>query len=291
MALRSYLSTLGLTLAIASPFAAQAIGCAEGEAVDPSAMHDPSERHAGAGGTNASTGSGGSTSLPAGGSSGMPDTQSGGSTNEAGSTGSGGTGMLADSGTPGSGGSAAGSAGSGGTGNTMMDAAGIPDAPLAKGVVVFYHAGDTANMNDTIAYFLNIVNNGTTAVPLNALKVRYYFTDELNGVGKQVCYDSSTATYPGGQNYKSYTGATKETVAMMTMVTGANSYLEVTVNSADPLAAGSALSLQCAYAAPAGQPLNETNDYSANLAQASFAQTTKIVVLQGTTVVAGMVPQ
>jgi hypothetical protein len=278
-------------MAIASPFAAQAIGCAEGEAVDPSYLHDPSERHTGTGGKNAPAGSGGSTSLPAGGSSGMPDTQAGGSSNEAGSTGSGGTGMLADSGTSGSGGSA-GNTGSGGTGNMPMDAAVVPiDAPLAKGVVVFYHAGDTGNMNDTIAYFLNVVNNGTTAVPLNALKVRYYFTDELNGVGKQVCYDSSTATYPGMQNYKSYTGSTKETVAMMPMVTGANSYLEVTVNSTDQLAAGSALSLQCAYAAPAGQPLNETNDYSANLTQGTFAETTKIVVYQGTTIVAGMVPQ
>src|SRR6185369_15378030 len=102
MALRSYLSTLGLALAIASPFAAQAIGCAEGEAIDPDALH-PSGGHAGAGGKGVSAGSGGSTSLPAGGSGGMPDTQAGGSANEGGNAGSGGTGNATDSGTPGSG--------------------------------------------------------------------------------------------------------------------------------------------------------------------------------------------
>jgi len=146
-------------------------------------------------------------------------------------------------------------------------------------------------MKDPIHFFLNVVNNDTTPVPLNALKIRYYFTDELNGVGTKACYDSNTATYPGGQSYKQYTSMTKEVVATMPMVTGANSYLELTADSTDQLAAGSAWNLQCAYQAPAGQPQDQTNDYSGNLAQTAAAQTTKIVVLQGATVVAGMVPQ
>ena len=43
-----------------------------------------------------------------------------------------------------------------------MDAAIVPpDAPLAKGVVVFYHAGNGAPGDDTIAFYFQVVNNGT----------------------------------------------------------------------------------------------------------------------------------
>jgi hypothetical protein len=138
---------------------------------------------------------------------------------------------------------------------------------------------------------LEIVNNGTTDVPLAALKVRYYFTDELNGAGNMSCYDSNTATYPGGQNYKGINSSTTIKRSAMTMVTGANAYLEITTSVTDMLAAKSRWDLQCHHSSPGGQPQDETNDYSANLAQTAYAPTTKIVVMQGTTVVAGMVPQ
>jgi hypothetical protein len=237
-------------------------------------------------------------SLPAGGSSGTGDmtTGSSGSNGSGGSTGAGGSDN--DSSAPGTGGSSGqngsgGSAGAGTGGNKPTDAAVFipPDAPLAMGINVLYKAGDTNNMNDTILFYLEIVNNGSTDVPLAALKVRYYFTDELNGAGNMSCYDSNTATYPGEQMYKSITGSTTITRSMMAMVTNANAYLEMTTSSSDMLAAHSRWDLQCHYSSPGGQPQNESNDYSANLAQTAYAPNTKIVVMQGTTVVAGMVPQ
>jgi Cellulose binding domain len=291
MAPRFHLSTLALGAWIAASAYAPFTGCAEGEELDPNfPLADGGKRGSGKGGS--------AQSLPTGGASGTSDPSgSGGATNETGTGGSAGSGNVADSSTPGSGGSAgqSGSAGSGGTagaGNMPMDAAIIPpDAPLAMGIVVFYKAGDTNNMNDTIHFYLDIVNNGATDVPLGALKVRYYFADELNGAGKIACYDSNTSTYPGGQNYKQYTTVTTGTRTMITMVTGANAYLEFTASTADQLPSKSKWSLQCANSSPGGQPQDETNDYSAILTQTTSAQTTKIVVLQGTTVVAGIVPK
>ncbi len=78
---------------------------------------------------------------------------------------------------------------------------------------------------------------------------------------------------------------------MIPMVMNANAYLEFTVNTADMLASKSRWNLQCANSSPGGQPQNENNDYSANLAQTTSAQTTKITVYQGATLVAGMPPQ
>jgi Cellulose binding domain len=297
MAARFQVSALCLAAWIGWSFSAPTTGCANGEDIDPNNFV-PAGGLKGAGGQSETTGTAGSMqSLPAGGSSGTsePTTGSGGSDGQGGSTGAGGSGSVTDSGTPGSGGSGgqSGSTGTAGTGNMPMDAAVIPpDAPLAKGIVVFYKsAANSTNTKDPIWFYLNIVNNGTTAVPLSALKVRYYFMDELNGVGVKACYDSNTSTYPGGQNYNGFTKMTTETAAMMPMVTGANSYLEITTSNTDQLAVGSAWNLQCAYSAPAGQPQDQSNDYSANLPQTTYAQTTKIVVLQGTTLVAGNVPK
>ena len=215
----------------------------------------------------------------------MSDTQAGGSANEGGNAGSGGTGNVTDSGTPGSGGSAAGSAGSGGTGNMPMDAAIIPpDAPLAKGVVVFYHAGNVAPADDTISFYFRVVNNGTTAIPLSALKIRYYFTDELNGAGKMSIYESFIVNYPNEISTRQRLPTRNRHQSRRPF---ANSYLEFTVNSTDQLQPNFALTMQVAYAATGGQPLDETNDYSVNLTQTAYAQTTKIVVFQGNTVIAG----
>jgi hypothetical protein len=270
------------------------IGCAAGEEIDPNNFVP-----AGSGGKQETSGAAGSMqSLPAGGSSGTadPTTGSGGSS-DTGGTGSGGSANSSDSGTPGTGGSSGqsgtgGTAGAGTGGAGPMDAAFIPpDAPLAMGINVLYKAGDTNNMNDTILFYLDIVNNGTTDVPLAALKVRYYFTDELNGAGNMSCYDSNTATYPGGMNYKGIVGSTTITRSTMPMVTGANAYLEITTSETAMLAAKSRWDLQCHHSSPGGQPQNESNDYSAILTQTAMAPTTKVVVMQGATVVAGMVPQ
>ena len=274
---------------MASPFAAQAIGCAEGEAVDPDALHDPSERHAGAGGKNVAAGSGGSTSLPAGGSSGMADTQSGGSANEGGNTGSGGAGNVADSGTPGSGGSAAGSAGSGGTGNMPTDAAIIvPDAPLAKGVVVFYHAGNVAPGDDTISFYLNVVNNGTTAIPLSALKIRYYFTDELNGAGKMSIYESFIVDLPkrnpARQLFAPDHQRNRHQGRLGQQLPGV--HRELHGSAPAQLRSDDAGCLRSDRRPAAGRDQR----LSVNLSQTAYAQTTKIVVFQGDTVVAGATP-
>lgn len=289
MASRFYVSTMGLAVSIAAAICAPAAGCAAGEELDTSLLDGSAPKH----GATGSGGSTGATSLPAGGASGTsdPTTGSGGSGDQGGSTGSGGNGNVADSSTPASGGSAGqrGSAGSAGTDMPMDAAIIVPDAPLAKGIVVLYHAGDNKASNDTIWFFMKIANNGTTPVPIGALKIRYYFTDELNQSGKASIYESFTTPFPvEGTHAPDYIKMTTETVKRVTLP---NSYLELTVTTADQLAPGVALTMQVAYSATAGQPLDETNDYSANLAQTTmYVPTTKIDVFQGDTLIAGDAP-
>src|SRR5262245_24920191 len=144
-----------------------------------------------------------------------------------------------------------------------------------------YRAADTNATDNQIKPHFNIVNSGTTTVPLSELTIRYWYTNDAN---KPQVYDCDFATK----------GCSNISASFVTIpaVTGANTYLQLSFSAgAGSLAAGQQSGeIQARLHSQDFSAYNEANDYSFDPTKTVFADWTKVTLYRNGTLVWGTEP-
>src|SRR5215510_939843 len=142
-----------------------------------------------------------------------------------------------------------------------------------------YRVADPSSPNDNqIKPHFNIVNGGTTAVPLSELTIRYWYTND--GTQPQV-FDCDFASR----------GCSNISASFVTIpaVTGANIYLQLSFSAgAGSLAAGQQSGeIQNRLNNQNFSAYNEANDYSFDPTKTAFADWTRVTLYRNGTLVWG----
>jgi endoglucanase len=147
-----------------------------------------------------------------------------------------------------------------------------------------YRAADTNAGDNQIKPHFNIVNLGTSAVPLSELKIRYWYTRE--GTASQNFWCDYSAI-PG-----SCTNLSGAFVQVSPARTGADFYLEVSFTPAagSILAGGQSGEIQTRFAKTDWSNYNETGDYSFDPTKTSFADWTHVTLYRNGVLVWGTEP-
>jgi endoglucanase len=161
--------------------------------------------------------------------------------------------------------------GTGGTGGT-----GTPS------VTAEYETAATAATSSTISNQIELVNNGTSAVPLSALTVRYWFTEDGTQPLQYSCDYAPVGCANVAGSYATVSPA----------VTGADHYLQIGFTSAAGSLApgGNTGGLQNRIYQANFATMTQTNDYSFNAADASFTANPHITVYDNGTLIYGTEP-
>jgi endoglucanase len=149
-------------------------------------------------------------------------------------------------------------------------------------VTAEYEASATAASTSTVSNQIELVNTGTSAIPLSSLTVRYWFTEDGTGPLDYVCEYAPVGC----------TNITGAYTAVSPAVTGADHYLQLSFASgAGSLAPGASTGgiqnelFQSSYAT-----MTQTNDYSFNAADTSFTANPHITVYDNGTLIYGTEP-
>jgi hypothetical protein len=147
-----------------------------------------------------------------------------------------------------------------------------------------YRAADTNAGDNQIKPHFNIVNGGTSAVPLSELKIRYWFTRE-GTAGQNFWCDYSAI--PGSCSNLSGTF-----VQVSPARAGADFYLEVSFSAAagSIAAGGQSGEIQTRFAKTDWSNYNETGDYSFDPTKTSFADWTHVTLYRNGVLVWGTEP-
>jgi hypothetical protein len=221
-----------------------------------------------------------STNVGTGGTGGTGGAGSGGASS--GGTGAGG----ASSGGAGSGGASSGGASSGGTGaggtSGSGGASGTGGSGGSSGLSVQYRAGDTNATDNQIKPYFNIVNTGTTTIPLSELKVRYWYTNE-GGVAQTVNCDYAVMNC---------LNITRTVTAVSPVRSGADTYFELSFASAAGSLAPGAQSgeIQIRVNKNDWTNYNEANDYSFDPTKTAYAPFTKVTLYRNGLLIWGTEP-
>jgi len=154
--------------------------------------------------------------------------------------------------------------------------------PVQGDLLVEYRNNDNNASDNQIRPHFRIVNNGSTAVQLSQLKIRYYFT--IDGeISQQFHTDYAVI---GSSNIS---GAF---IKMNPTATGADYYLEVSFSSsAGSLAPGANTGeIQLRFNKSNWSNYNESDDYSYSGTQTNFALWNKVTLHQNGLLVSGMEP-
>lgn len=157
-----------------------------------------------------------------------------------------------------------------GTSPNSVEVSATPTAtPLPSGLAVQYRTSDTNPLDNTIRFQLRVVNQGTTAIDLKDLKIRYYYTKEAPSQGQQFFIDYAQV---GSSNVSGAFGT------ISPAVTGADSYVEIGFGTgAGSLAPGADTGdIQVRLHNADWSNYNENNDYSYNGTQSNYANWNKI---------------
>ncbi|TKH45533.1 hypothetical protein C1I60_03455 [Paenibacillus terrae] len=150
------------------------------------------------------------------------------------------------------------------------------------GLVLQYRAADT-NVNDNnLKPYFQITNKGTTSVPINELKMRYYYTIDGDRAQTFNCdYAALSCSMLNGKLVK-----------MDKAETGADYYLEVSFNSNAGVLApgGSTGEIQTRIHKTDWSNYNESDDYSYKGTQTSYADHTKATLYHNGVLVWGTEP-
>mgnify|MGYP001601314345 CR=1 FL=1 len=226
---------------------------------------------------------GGTSSTPKAGTSSLPTagTQATGSAGKAtGGKGSGGTTGKAGS-------SAGGKAGKGGTsaGGTDAGEGGEDSGPVNMpivGLTVTFKADSTADPVDFLGGELDVINDTAQPLSLADVKIRYYFSNEITAASPAVMMNWAQF---GPKNNLGGATCTGKIAAADKPAAGADSYVELTCTGANSseLTAGTLLKISWKAGAQGQGKFIQSDDYS-------FSDPTKIVVLNGSTIVWGIDP-
>jgi len=147
-----------------------------------------------------------------------------------------------------------------------------------------YRAADTNAGDNQIKPHFNIVNAGTSAVPLSELKIRYWYTREGTQAQNFWC---DWAAITGSCN-----NLTGTFVQVSPARTGANFYVEVSFSAAaGSIAAGSQSGeIQTRFAKTDWSNYTETGDYSFDPTKTSFADWTHVTLYRNGVLVWGTEP-
>ncbi|MCZ8518502.1 MULTISPECIES: glycoside hydrolase family 48 protein [Paenibacillus] len=158
-----------------------------------------------------------------------------------------------------------------------------PQAPASTGAVSLqYRAADTNPVDNQFKPHFNLVNKGTSAVPLSSLTIRYWYTaDSDQALNFNVDY-----AVVGSSN------VTGKFVKLAAARTGADSYLEVGFGTgAGSIAAGgSSGEIQTRINRANWSNLNESNDYSFDPTKTAFTDWNKVTVYKDGVLIWGVEP-
>ncbi|GIP60500.1 glycoside hydrolase family 6 protein [Paenibacillus sp. FSL W8-0186] len=152
--------------------------------------------------------------------------------------------------------------------------------PTASNLVLQYKAADTNATDNQIKPHFNIKNNGTSAVDLSTLKIRYFFTKDgsaaVNGWIDWAQLGASNIQISFGN----HSGTNSDTYVELSFSSGAGSIA----------AGGQSGDIQLRMSKADWSNFNEADDYSFDPTKTAFADSNRVVLYQNGTVVWGNEP-
>ncbi|KQO18187.1 glycoside hydrolase family 48 protein [Paenibacillus sp. Leaf72] len=154
--------------------------------------------------------------------------------------------------------------------------------PVGGNLKVQYRAADTNATNNAMMAHFNILNDGTTAVDLSTLKIRYYFTADGT---QQHSFWSDYAQVGSSNVHASF-------VTMNSPTATADTYMEISFTAAagSIAAGGTSGQIQTRVSKNDWSNLNEANDYSFDATKTSLVDWNKVTLYQNGTLVWGIEP-
>lgn len=176
--------------------------------------------------------------------------------------------------------SAVNAAGEGANSSSVSATPTAPPVTPQGNLVLQYRAGDTNATDNQIKPQFNIKNNGTTAINLSDVKIRYYFTkDGTNSVSAWIDWAQI-----GGSNIVTTFGSASGT--------NADTYVELsfTAGAGSIPAGGQTGDIQLRMSKSDWSNFNEANDYSFDSTKTSYTDWNKVTLYQGSSLVWGIEP-
>jgi len=153
-------------------------------------------------------------------------------------------------------------------------------AEAAQSLRLRYKTSATGATADQAEPWFDLVNSGTTAVPLNTVKIRYYFTA-----------DSPTQQYRFACSWAVVSCSTVTgTFQTISGTAAADRYLEVGFTSGSLAAGASTGDMQLRFYRADWQTIRQSDDYSFGPARTTYGDWDKVTVYQGGTLVWGTPP-
>jgi hypothetical protein len=150
-------------------------------------------------------------------------------------------------------------AGSADSGIDASDAGQLGRCDALAPIRLYYRNGQVGGTSPMIDYLVKVANATGGAVPLDSLKIRYYFTNELQAPWTIDVFYSDTCCSNKIVNFN-----VLRSLLAIPATTNANAYLEIGFDAAvGSLAPGDAVQVELGFHDPgSGRTLTQTNDYS-----------------------------